>query len=56
MPQEMERLMEERIARNQATFRAANERIGAARASTTSPRQCRSSASAPIPPALRLYA
>jgi hypothetical protein len=30
MPQEMERLMEERIARNQATFRAANERIGAA--------------------------
>jgi hypothetical protein len=30
MPKEMERLMEERIARNQATFRAANERIGAA--------------------------
>ena len=30
MPQEMQRLMEERIARNQATFRAANERIGAA--------------------------
>ena len=30
MPQEMDRLMEERIARNQATFRAANERIGAA--------------------------
>ena len=30
MPQEMERLMEERIARNQATFREANERIGAA--------------------------
>ena len=30
MPQEMERLMEERIARNQATFRAANERTGAA--------------------------
>jgi hypothetical protein len=29
MPQGMERLMEERIARNQATFRAANERIGA---------------------------
>ena len=30
MPQEMQRLMEERIARNQGTFRAANERIGAA--------------------------
>ena len=30
MSQEMQRLMEERIARNQATFRAANERIGAA--------------------------
>jgi hypothetical protein len=30
MPQEMDRLMEERIARNQATFRAANERTGAA--------------------------
>ena len=30
MPQEMERLMEERIAQNQTTFRAANERIGAA--------------------------
>jgi hypothetical protein len=30
MPKEMERLMEERIARNQATFRAANERTGAA--------------------------
>ena len=28
MPQDMDRLMEERIARNQATFRAANERIG----------------------------
>ena len=30
MPQDMDRLMEERIARNQATFREANERIGAA--------------------------
>jgi hypothetical protein len=28
--QEVDRLMEERIARNQATFRTANERIGAA--------------------------
>jgi hypothetical protein len=30
MPQDMDRLMEDRIARNQATFREANERIGAA--------------------------
>lgn len=30
MPQGMDRLMEERIARNQATFRDANERISAA--------------------------
>ena len=30
VPQEMDWLMEEWIARNQATFRAANERIGAA--------------------------
>ena len=30
MPQDMDRLMQERIARNQATFREANERIRAA--------------------------